>query len=396
MASVFAHLRKEYPDASVSPCHVESGKAMRLSRILLLAVASITLSIGCETTPRQSEVTNASLTVDITSNPATVANCRRVGSLDGNAVALGCPHLTATRSYSDEECLKYAAADYGADTVLLGANRGVVDIYVCKTAPQASSQNMPSGGQSNETMAKEAPRTAAEAPPMQSTPGTSSNVSPTKVKIVISEAEVRGCIFVDSIDEKIDCPNAYSQGVPCMAYRSSKQGGNTVLANGAGKVYNCPTKPATDGPTNATSNQSANDTPAAVSVSSPPARTPANGAAKDVGTPRIVTELDAVKGCRDLGKVEGHDLLHGDAQGHSASIDNAKRNLIANAKKLQADTILVSHETACVQLGMCTFDTSLNPATTNMTNRPGAANSRNTYMPGEAFSCAAAPTVAPK
>lgn len=107
--------------------------------------------------------------------------------------------------------------------------------------------------------------------------------------------------------------------------------------------------------------------------------------------PVIVAEKGDVKGCTYLGAIEGRDLLHGDAQGYAASVENARRNLIANAKKLLADTILVSHETACVQLGMCTAGAAPNPSTSNAMNRQGAANSRNTFMEGEAYSCPATP-----
>ena len=61
-----------------------------------------------------------------------------------------------------------------------------------------------------------------------------------RVRIVATEAEVQGCTFRGSIDSSIPCPPEYPQGVPCMAYRASRQEGNTVLASGAGKIFDCP------------------------------------------------------------------------------------------------------------------------------------------------------------
>jgi hypothetical protein len=81
----------------------------------------------------------------------------------------------------------------------------------------------------------------------QSTPATTPAVTPnsapgapTKIMVVVTEAEIRGCTFVDPIDETIVCPQEYSAAASCMAYRAHKQGGNTVLTMDKGKVYNCP------------------------------------------------------------------------------------------------------------------------------------------------------------
>src|SRR5262249_9226793 len=70
-------------------------------------------------------------------------------------------------------------------------------------------------------------------------PTTASVVSSPPVRVVTSEDERKGCVYRDRVDTSIECPPSYPEGAPCMAYRARQQGGDTVLTQGTGRVYQC-------------------------------------------------------------------------------------------------------------------------------------------------------------
>jgi hypothetical protein len=146
-----------------------------------------------------------------------VAPCTRIGAVDRS--------ITCPPEYSGGlSCVAYQGARRGGNAILLTGNSDApADVYLCPAPAVAASVGEPP--RSTPTVIGEA---ASES---------------TTVRVTPSEDEVRGCVYVDHVDTSIACPQNYPEGIPCMAYRAKKQGGNMVLAQGAGKVYRCPTSP---------------------------------------------------------------------------------------------------------------------------------------------------------
>lgn len=170
--------------------------------------------------------------VQLTENPDVVRNCQRIGSVEpskSDQVSAALFVAGGTKAIDWTPTLKRLAYERGADTLFVHGNNISGEAYLCAGAPVRAQVVQP--------LPTNTPVPTIVAPPPTRTPAN------TKVKIVGKEDDVRGCVFVDSIDQEIECPVDYPAGVPCMAFRANLQGGNTVLARGGGKVYNCPRTP---------------------------------------------------------------------------------------------------------------------------------------------------------
>jgi len=179
--------------------------------------ATLALVTGCATTAQ-----NDAANIRVTRNDLEVKDCKFLGHVQGDDQLNGGPVGRATaendRAVNTTVYMRNKASAMGANTILLvssavSSSRGdqYGEAYSCVATPTAASAS-------------------ADAEPQ----------SPTaKVHVVATESEVRGCTFIDSIDESIACPAAYAEQVPCMTFRAAKQGGNTLLASGSGKVYRC-------------------------------------------------------------------------------------------------------------------------------------------------------------
>ena len=166
-----------------------------------------------------------------------VAGCAYVGK-----VVVSGPGYTFEGGWAgamkDREILrKEQTVHLGGDTLLRIGN-DEDDAYRCLASTPVKEQSSASAP-SVETVKCYEPRSGNPIPCQTSLPG-GKKPAASKIRIVGNEDDVRGCVFIDSVDQGIDCPEDYPAGVPCMGFRASLQGGNTVLARGGGKVYSCP------------------------------------------------------------------------------------------------------------------------------------------------------------
>ena len=190
-------------------------------RRLLRGPAILILAVGCATAEG-----NAAK-VRITSNQFAVKDCRFIGNVEGDEHGWGGTMGQGIAENNATVYMRNRANAMGADTILM-----------VRSATNTSGSNQL--GEAYDCSSKPSPPAAASPGPI-ATPRAGPKTD-TKMTVVLTEEEVRGCVFVDSINEKIACPPSYSAGPACMAYRAREQGGNTLLAVGVGKVYSCPTE----------------------------------------------------------------------------------------------------------------------------------------------------------
>ena len=192
----------------------------RLGRLSLL------LTIGCV-----SAQGNAAK-IRITSNQFAVKDCKFLGQVEGDDHWNGGSLGQGIAENNATVYMRNQANALGADTVLMV--RSSTNTSGSNQLGEAYRCGPPAPGSAATT---EAPKPPAQTTPLPAT------ASATKIMVVVSESEVRGCTFVDAINEALPCPPEYSSATACMAFRALKQGGNTVLTVGAGKVYSCPARP---------------------------------------------------------------------------------------------------------------------------------------------------------
>ena len=222
--------------------------------VLLLAAG-----IGCAGYQRTSKATKNVWSVHVVKSRTEVENCRYLGLVDANDSSRGCG-LTAQPS--TQECLRYQVALAGGDTLV--DNGFVGDAYDCSgrnassatssTVPPPQSTPAPAPGSAEPPPPPTTPRSVTETPPATETPlaptppptavATPTHSAPAGsvgVRIVESRSAVKGCVYLDEIDLKAECPSAAgAASVECVVDRSSRMGGNAVLieANRA-LVFSC-------------------------------------------------------------------------------------------------------------------------------------------------------------
>ena len=204
-----------------------------MSRLQGVAFTLVAACLGIAAIDCATSVNAYGAKVRLTTNPLVVQDCKFLGEVKGSDPYGSGPALRGVGEENSEVSLRDNAGAMGANVVLLSRTRSnywgstsVGEAYFCPATPAVEATRSPAGK-------TDAPQPRAPTPAVATS-------SEKKISVVVTEAEVRGCTFIDSVNEQIVCPPEYSATTPCMAYRASKQGGNTVLAVGAGKVYNCP------------------------------------------------------------------------------------------------------------------------------------------------------------
>ena len=207
---------------------------------------------GCASYKQSSKAARDIWDVRVTTNPDEVKNCRRVASVDAWGPNRDCGRIAQPTT---EECLRYQVVMAGGDTLL--ANGFVGEAYQCAApsltpaglsatpaasvtpvppTPSPTPRPTPTPGPSPPppaapTVPFPSPTPAATPVPVPAPPA---RLSPTPasagVRLVQSREAVKGCVYVDEIDLKAECP-AEGGGTPlsCIAERAAKAGGNTVL-----------------------------------------------------------------------------------------------------------------------------------------------------------------------
>jgi hypothetical protein len=222
-------------------------------------VLFLAAGMGCASYQQTSKATRNVWSIRIAKGPAEVENCRYLGLVDANDAHRGCG-LTAQPS--TEECLRYQVALAGGDTLVA---RGFVgDAYDCSGRSAASATPSPvppppSPPAPASPAAEPPPSPTASRPATEALPATETPAAPTPsstpvatptpaapagnagVRIVESRSALKGCVYLDEIDLKAECPSAAgATSMECVVNRSSRMGGNAVLieANRA-LVFSC-------------------------------------------------------------------------------------------------------------------------------------------------------------
>ncbi|MGE5277628.1 MAG: hypothetical protein ACM3SU_11585 [Acidobacteriota bacterium] len=222
-------------------------------------VLFLAAGIGCASYQQTSAATKNVWSVRIAKSRAEVENCRHLGLVDANDSSRGCG-LTAQPSTL--ECLRYQVALAGGDTLF---DRGLVgDAYDCSGRAAASATPSPVAPPPSTPApapgsAEPAPSPATARSAMTPSPVTETPLAPTPpptaiatptptapaanvgVRIVESRSALKGCVYLDEIDLKAECPSAAGvSSMDCVVDRASRMGGNAVLieANRA-LVFSC-------------------------------------------------------------------------------------------------------------------------------------------------------------
>ena len=183
------------------------------------------------------EKTEAIWTVKVTTNPQDVKNCRHVAFVDSRDTKRGCG---LTVQPSPLECLEYQVLLAGGDTLL--SNGFIGEAYQCvapsPTPSELSVTPTPSPTPTPQVVAPVSPTPATQAPaPLQTSPAPAS----TGMRFVQSREAVKGCVYMDEIDLKAECPTD-GTGTPnaCIAERAARARGNTVLVEGdRALIFSC-------------------------------------------------------------------------------------------------------------------------------------------------------------
>jgi hypothetical protein len=210
---------------------------------LLLAAA-----IGCAAYNQSLSKTKSIWSVKVTTNREDVKNCRHLAYVDSTDTQKGCG-LTAQPT--PEECLRYQVLAAGGDTLL--ANGFVGEAYLCSAAAPTASEPLaapaPAAAPAPSPVPPPPPTPAAAPAPM-SAPAPSPTPAPpmaapapdsSGVRLVPSLEAVKGCVYLDEMDMKTECP-AEGTGVPisCISERAARAGGNRVLLEGdRALIFSC-------------------------------------------------------------------------------------------------------------------------------------------------------------
>jgi hypothetical protein len=197
--------------------------------------------ISCASYRQTSQATKSVWKVKVTTNRDDVKNCRHLAFVDSTDSQRGCG---LTVQPTTEECLRYQVALAGGDTLL--SNGLVGNAYDCSgqsaAVPQPSPTEQPSPvpQQSPTPLPSPTPHpTAAPAVSKTSPPGRG------EVRIVQSRETLRGCVYLDEMDLRTECP-AEDAGASsdCVADRAAKAGGNAVLIEGSrALIFSCKENP---------------------------------------------------------------------------------------------------------------------------------------------------------
>jgi hypothetical protein len=206
---------------------------IRGALLLLFAAA-----IGCAGYKQSVETTKSIWNVTVTANREDVKNCRRVAFVDSTDTQRGCG---LTVQPTTVECLQYQVLSAGGDTLL--ANGFVGEAYQC-SAPS------PTPSELSATPTPFATPDSRSVPSLSPTPVATSAPAPLKtspapissgVRLVQSREAVKGCVYLDEIDLRAECP-VEDTGTPIssIAEHAARAGGNTVLVEGnRALIFSC-------------------------------------------------------------------------------------------------------------------------------------------------------------
>jgi len=187
----------------------------------------LTAAVGCSDYQQMLTATNSLWRVRAVTDRGEVADCRLISRVDSNDSLRGCG-LTVQPTV--EECLRYQVASAGGDTLLM--NGLVGEAYGCSgrsTAPPTTS-----------AQGLAPPSTSAATP----TPGVTTFPRRRQVEFVAQRDAVKGCVYLDEVDVKANCPNGSGESKDCLASRAIESGGNTILLEGDGaQIFACKASP---------------------------------------------------------------------------------------------------------------------------------------------------------
>jgi hypothetical protein len=227
-----------------------SMRTVTRGALLLLLAAGI----GCATYNQSLSKTKSIWSVKVTTSREDVKNCRHLAYVDSTDTQKGCG-LTAQPT--PEECLRYQVLAAGGDTLL--AKGFVGEAYLCSAAPPTPSERSaapePAAARAPSSVPPPPPTPAAvPAPPSAPVPSPTPEATPAPappiaapalessgVRLVPSLEAVKGCVYLDEIDMKTECP-AEGTGVPisCISERAARAGGNRVLLEGdRALIFSC-------------------------------------------------------------------------------------------------------------------------------------------------------------
>ena len=192
-------------------------------------------AVGCASYKQTRAATTSIWSIRGTTDPGAVKECRLVAHVDSRDPERGCG---LTVQPTPEECMRYQAKRAGADTLLMNGPMG--DAYDC-SGKAAAAGSVPSPA---------APATATPQPSPRPTP-TPLPANPTappsslRVRVVPGREEVKGCVYLDDFDAKVECPEGFGKtSTDCVADRAIAVGGNTVLFEGDRvQIFSCKAAP---------------------------------------------------------------------------------------------------------------------------------------------------------
>ncbi len=226
-------------------------------------VLFLATGIACTSYRKTSVATKDLWSVRVAKDKTEVEDCRSLGLVDATDTTRGCG---LTVQPSTQECLRYQVALAGGDTLI---DRGFVgDAYDCSVRSGASATASPApplsptptpasptaGPVPSPTPRPPAtPTPLATVTPLPATPPPAAAATRTPrppaesvgVRIVESRSALKGCVYLDEIDLKTECPSeGAAASVGCIVDRSSRIGGNAVLVEGnRALVFSCKNDP---------------------------------------------------------------------------------------------------------------------------------------------------------
>jgi hypothetical protein len=215
----------------------------RIATCALAAAAA--LGGSCSQYDKTMDATTTIWSVQVVYRPEEVRQCRFLADVDSTASPPGCG---LTVQPTTEECLRFQVRYAGGDTLLF--NGLVGKAYDCgrfTPTPAASPTPAPVPPTPTPLPPSPAPAPAAPAPspaPPAPAAAPARTVPPAGVRIVRSRELVRGCVYLDDMDQTECSSVSASNRENCISERAGRAGGNTVLLEeGRAQIFECRATP---------------------------------------------------------------------------------------------------------------------------------------------------------